>query len=71
MLFVRETGLSTYADASTCGSVETHRVVKNGRGVEVFRRPIRGGHWIQNVAMAGQTITLHERTIAVDEIYGK
>ncbi|HEV3190579.1 MAG TPA: Uma2 family endonuclease, partial [Polyangiaceae bacterium] len=30
MLFVRETQLSTYADASmTCGAVETHRVVKN------------------------------------------
>ena len=34
MLFVRETSLSTYADASvTCGSVETHRVVKNGRAL--------------------------------------
>jgi Uma2 family endonuclease len=34
MLFVRETQLSTYADASmTCGAVETHRVVKNGRAL--------------------------------------
>lgn len=34
MLFVRETSLSTYADVSaTCGSVETHRVVKNGRAL--------------------------------------
>jgi len=34
MLCVRETSLSTYADASvTCGSVETHRVVKNGRAL--------------------------------------
>lgn len=34
MLFVRETGLSTYADASvTCGVVETHRVMKNGRAL--------------------------------------
>jgi Uma2 family endonuclease len=34
MLFVRETQLSTYADATvTCGSVETHRVVKNGRAL--------------------------------------
>ena len=121
ILFVRETSLSTYADASvTCGSVETHRVVKNGRAlgeaitnpavivevlseatqdydrgekfghymripslkeyvlvaqdkarVEVFRRPVGGGHWTRDAAMAGQTITLHDRTIAVDEIYGK
>jgi len=34
MLCVRETSLPTYADASvTCGSVETHRVVKNGRAL--------------------------------------
>ena len=34
MLFVRETQLSTYADASVvCGAVETHRVVKNGRSL--------------------------------------
>jgi Uma2 family endonuclease len=34
MLFARETSLSTYADASvTCGAVETHRVVKNGRAL--------------------------------------
>ena len=34
MLYVRETQLSTYADASvTCGPVETHRVVKNGRAL--------------------------------------
>ena len=39
--------------------------------VEVFRRPMGGGHWTRTVATAGQTITLHERTIAVDEIYGK
>jgi len=39
--------------------------------VEVFRRPTGGGHWTRDVATAGQTITLHERTIAVDEIYGK
>lgn len=42
MLFVRETGLSTYADASvTCGSVETHRVVKNGRALgEAIANPV-------------------------------
>src|SRR5215208_3301021 len=34
MLFIRETNLSTYADGSVvCGSVETHRVVKNGRAL--------------------------------------
>jgi Uma2 family endonuclease len=34
MLFVRETKLSTYADASVvCGAVETHRVMKNGRSL--------------------------------------
>lgn len=42
MLFVRETNLSTYADASViCGSVETHRVVKNGRALgEAITNPI-------------------------------
>jgi Uma2 family endonuclease len=34
MLFVRETKLSTYADASVvCGELETHRVMKNGRSL--------------------------------------
>jgi Uma2 family endonuclease len=42
MLFVRETNLSTYADASvTCGAVETHRVVKNGRALgEAITNPV-------------------------------
>ena len=42
MLFVRATNLSTYADASvTCGSVETHRVVKNGRALgEAITNPV-------------------------------
>lgn len=42
MLFVRETSLSTYADASvTCGAVETHRVVKNGRALgEAITNPV-------------------------------
>lgn len=42
MLFVRETSLSTYADASvTSGSVETHRVVKNGRALgEAITNPV-------------------------------
>lgn len=121
MLFVRATNLSTYADASvTCGSVETHRVVKNGRAlgeavtnpvvivevlsdgtqdydrgekfghymqipslkeyvlvaqevvrVEVFRRPDGVGHWSHEVATAGQTIVVHGRTVAVDDIYNK
>ncbi len=34
MLFVRDTQLSTYADASVvCGAVETHRVMRNGRSL--------------------------------------
>lgn len=34
MLFVRDSGLSTHADASVaCGPIETHRVVKNGRAL--------------------------------------
>lgn len=42
MLFVRESGLSTYADASvTCGTVQTHRVVKNGRSIgEAITNPV-------------------------------
>jgi len=121
MLFVAETSLSTYADATvTCGAVETYRVMKNGRSlgeaitnpvllvevlsdstqaydrgekfahymrvasleeyvlvsqteprVEIFRRVPGGGHWAHEIAAAGETVTLHGQSIAVDDIYAK
>jgi Uma2 family endonuclease len=43
-------------------SQEEHRI-------EVFRRPERG-HWIFEGARAGETLTLHDRAISVDAVYG-
>ncbi|WP_394840196.1 Uma2 family endonuclease [Pendulispora rubella] len=36
--------------------------------IEVYRRPKRG-HWAHETARAGETLQLHGRTIAVDDIY--
>ncbi len=36
--------------------------------IEVYRRPKRG-HWIHEVAAAGETLELHSRAIHVDDVY--
>ena len=44
-------------------------VSQEERRIEVFRRPERG-HWIFEVAKAGETLTLHGQPIGVDAVYG-
>lgn len=38
--------------------------------VEVYRRAADGGRWSCDVARAGEQVTIHGATIAVDDIYG-
>ena len=51
-------------------SVEQYVLVsQEERRIEVFRRPDRG-HWLFEVAKAGEALTLHGRPISVDAVYG-
>jgi len=43
-------------------------VAQSAAKVEVFRRPERG-HWIRDEAGAGESIVIHGKSIAVDDIY--
>jgi len=43
-------------------------VSQNEPCIEVYRRPKRG-HWIHQLARAGETLELHGRPIQVDDVY--
>ena len=58
-----------FAHYMRMASVQQYVLVsQEERRIEVFRRPDRG-HWIFEVAKAGETVTLHGRPIHVDSVY--
>ena len=58
-----------FAHYMRIASLEAYVLVsQDERRIEVFRRPERG-HWIFDVARAGEALTLHGRSLSVDAVY--
>lgn len=59
-----------FAHYMRLGSLRAYVLVSQDvRRIEVFRRPAGRGHWQQEIAAQGQSVTLEDEIIRVDEVY--